>query len=196
MNSKQRRREEKRLYSSSQYGTLPPSSIAVSFETVKKMGKDYQSFVDKERKNQDAGANLPEVQSGNSFVIGLNSVMRALERKELQIVVISGKVKKLFVQHLPLLCNSAECQWSTLQDISRVELGKCFGVRRITAFGLRKQCKNKTTDRKNSSKKPTIVKNTTTSLHKSSGVRERDKRPRADVNKDSLLTTTKKSRNN
>ena len=67
MNSKQRRREEKRLHSSSQYGILPPSSIAVSFETVKKMGKDYQSFVDKERKNQDAGANLPEVQSGNSF---------------------------------------------------------------------------------------------------------------------------------
>ena len=194
MNSKQRRREEKRLYSSSQYGTLPPSSIAVSFETVKKMGKDYQSFVDKERKNQDAGANLPEVQSGNSFVIGLNSVMRALERKELQIVVISGKVKKLFVQHIPFLCNSAECQWSTLQNISRVELGKCFGVRRITAFGLRKQNKNKMTNRKESSKHPTVVKNPTTSTHKSSGVRKRDKRPRADVNKDSLAT--KKSRNN
>ena len=64
------------------------------------MGKDYQSFVNKERKNEGAGAKLPEVQSGNSFVIGLNSVMRALERKELQIVIISGKVKKLFVQHI------------------------------------------------------------------------------------------------
>jgi hypothetical protein len=120
--------------------------------------------------------------------------MRALERKELQIVVISGKVKKLFVQHIPFLCNSAECQWSTLQNISRVELGKCFGVRRITAFGLRKQNKNKMTNRKESSKHPTVVKNPTTSTHKSSGVRKRDKRPRADVNKDSLAT--KKSRNN
>ena len=194
MNSKQRRREEKRLYSSSQYGTLPPCSIAVSFETVKKMGKDYQSFVNTERKNEGASEKGRQVQSGNGFVIGLNSVMRALERKELQIVVISGKVKKLFVQHIPFLCNSAECQWSTLQNISRVELGKCFGVRRITAFGLRKQNKNKMTNRKESSKHPTVVKNPTTSTHKSSGVRKRDKRPRADVNKDSLAT--KKSRNN
>ena len=194
MNSKQRRREEKRLHSSSQYGILPPSSIAVSFETVKKMGKDYQSFVNTERKNEGASEKGRQVQSGNGFVIGLNSVMRALERKELQIVVISGKVKKLFVQHIPFLCNSAECQWSTLQNISRVELGKCFGVRRITAFGLRKQNKNKMTNRKESSKHPTVVKNPTTSTHKSSGVRKRDKRPRADVNKDSLAT--KKSRNN
>ena len=194
MNSKQRRREEKRLYSNSQYSTLPPSSIAVSFETVMKMGKDYQSAVSKERKKECVGAKKSEMQSGNNFVIGLNSVMRALERRELQIVIISGKVKKLFVQHLPLLCNSAECQWSTLQDISRVELGKCFGVKRITVFGLRKQNKSKTADCKKNTKQPRAAEDSRTSTNANSNLRKRDKRSRADVNEDSL--TTKKSKKN
>ena len=105
MNSKQRRREEKRLYSSSQYGTLPPSSIAVSFETVKKMGKDYQSFVNTERKNEGASEKGRQVQSGNGF-IGLNSVMRALERRIANCSYI-WKSKEVVSSLYSILCNSA-----------------------------------------------------------------------------------------
>ena len=144
MNSKQRRWEEKRLYSNSQYSVLPVSSTDITVDTIKKMGKDYIKIKGNGTKysnNNNSNKSIcqtPSTASSNPFVIGLNAVTRAVEKNELQIVVMSGKTKKMYVQHIPALCYNMKCQWSTKMELSREDLGKFFGIKRISMFGLKK----------------------------------------------------------
>jgi ribosomal protein L7Ae-like RNA K-turn-binding protein len=145
MNSKQRRWEEKRLYSNSQYSVLPLSSADITVDTIKKMGKDYIKMKGNSTSNSNNNDNNKRIcqtfstAPSNPFVIGSNAVTRAVEKNELQIVVMSGKTKKMYIQHIPALCHNMKCQWSTKMELSREDLGNFFGIKRITMFGLKKK---------------------------------------------------------
>lgn len=141
MNSKQRRREEKRMYSNSQYSMLPLSSTNITIDTIKRMGKDFMKIKGNSTNNNNNNklCQSMSTNSSNPFVIGINAVTRAVEKNELQIVVMSGKTKKMYIQHIPALCHNMKCQWSTIMELSREDLGKIFGIKRVTIFGLKKK---------------------------------------------------------
>ncbi len=176
MNSKQRRQEDKRLLNNSQYSVLPVSSIDVSVETINKMGRDYRKHTARNDNNNDksqqANKQNKTSASSNPFVIGLNAVTRALENEELQIVVVSGKAKKLYVQHIPMLCHNMNCQWSTKMDLSREDLGKIFGIKRVTIFGLRKT--------KMANDKVIKSKNVNNNVNNNNNMKRNNKRTRTD----------------
>jgi len=145
MNSKQRRRETKRLRENSQYYMLPRSTIDVKQDVLRRMANDFKSSRKKRRQassaskeTEKAGATIDASRSG-SFVMGINAVTRALERGALELVVISGRANPLFVQHLPLLCSHKDCKWSTIADMSCETLGGFFDIKRLAAFGLRRR---------------------------------------------------------
>ena len=160
MNSKQRRRETKRLRENSQYYMLPRSTIDVKQEVLRRMANDFKSSRKKKcqasssasKEAEKAGTTIDASRSG-SFVMGINAVTRALERGELELVVISGRASPLFVQHLPLLCSHNDCKWSTIADMSCEILGGFFDIKRLAAFGMRRRVSLNSSKSQNSSKR-------------------------------------------
>ena len=134
MNSKKRRREEKRLLENSQYALIPESNIDVKLDVLQAMGRDCKRIAE-EWKSSDAGGGNKR-RGKSKFVLGVNAVTRALERNELDLVVVCGRAKPIFTQHLPLMCARKQCKWHTTGDLSCESMGKYFGVKRLSSFGL------------------------------------------------------------
>ena len=137
MNSKKRRREETRLVGNSQYALVPQSNIDVKIEVLEAMGKDCMRMK-KELKMRSIHERNKRSQKCK-FVLGTNAVTRALERDELELVVVCGRAKSIFTQHLPLLCARKQCKWHTTGKLSCESMGKYFGLKRLSSFGLVRQ---------------------------------------------------------
>mmetsp|Transcript_30050 Transcript_30050/g.48560 ORF Transcript_30050/g.48560 Transcript_30050/m.48560 type:complete len:200 (-) Transcript_30050:328-927(-) len=79
------------------------------------------------------------------LALGVNEVMRALERNELRLVVVCKEVKPVsLVQHIPIAAHVRDVPICTVPDAGLI-LGQTFGLRTLAAIGF-KNCVDSSID--------------------------------------------------
>lgn len=90
---------------------------------------------EREPENQDTEKDKDDTTEG--LVFGINAVTKALEKKQLSLVVVCKSVNPIsIIQHLPVLCHRSGTVLSPIPEKSE-GLGQLFGMKTLVAVGFK-----------------------------------------------------------